>query len=221
MSEHTSGDQEVLRLDGLCKRYNAGQPTETQVLHGLSLRLQRSDFTALTGSSGSGKSTLLNQPTSGMDEAQRTALRGQHIGFVFQFHHLITAFTALENVLMPIALAHGKPTREHTEFAQHLLAQVGLEKLAQQRPDQLSGGQQQRVAVARALVTQPALLLADEPTGNLDSRSAAEVFQLLRHFNQTFGCAVLMVTHDLRLSEQCDRIVHLADGRIASDRHRP
>ena len=153
--------------------------------------------------------------------AQRTALRGQHIGFVFQFHHLITAFTALENVLMPIALAHGKPTREHTEFAQHLLAQVGLEKLAQQRPDQLSGGQQQRVAVARALVTQPALLLADEPTGNLDSRSAAEVFQLLRHFNQAFGCAVLMVTHDLRLSEQCDRIVHLADGRIASDRHRP
>lgn len=238
MSEHTSGDQEVLRLDGLCKSYNAGQPTVTQVLHGLSLRLQRSDFTALTGSSGSGKSTLLNliglldtptagelhllgQPTSGMDEAQRTALRGQHIGFVFQFHHLITAFTALENVLMPIALAHGKPTREHTEFAQHLLAQVGLEKLAQQRPDQLSGGQQQRVAVARALVTQPALLLADEPTGNLDSRSAAEVFQLLRHFNQTFGCAVLMVTHDLRLSEQCDRIVHLADGRIASDRHRP
>lgn len=151
MSEHTSGDQEVLRLDGLCKRYNAGQPTETQVLHGLSLRLQRSDFTALTGSSGSGKSTLLNliglldtptagelhllgQPTSGMDEAQRTALRGQHIGFVFQFHHLITAFTALENVLMPLALAHGKPTREHTEFAQHLLAQVGLEKLAHQRP---------------------------------------------------------------------------------------
>ena len=238
MSEHTSGDQEVLRLDGLCKRYNAGQPTETQVLHGLSLRLQRSDFTALTGSSGSGKSTLLNliglldtptagelhllgQPTSGMDEAQRTALRGQHIGFVFQFHHLLGAFTALENVLMPLMLAGGPPSRAQRALAQDLLERVGLGKWLHSRPGQLSGGQQQRVAVARALVTQPALLLADEPTGNLDSRSAAEVFQLLRHFNQAFGCAVLMVTHDLRLSEQCDRIVHLADGRIASDRHRP
>ena len=234
MSEHTSGDQEVLRLDGLCKRYNAGQPTETQVLHGLSLRLQRSDFTALTGSSGSGKSTLLNliglldtptagelhllgQPTSGMDEAQRTALRGQHIGFVFQFHHLITAFTALENVLMPIALAHGKPTREHTEFAQHLLAQVGLEKLAQQRPDQLSGGQQQRVAVARALVTQPALLLADEPTGNLDTRTSQEIMDLIVSFNRDRGITVLMVTHEPDMAEFARRVVRFVDGRVESD----
>ena len=231
MSEHTSGDQEVLRLDGLCKRYNAGQPTETQVLHGLSLRLQRSDFTALTGSSGSGKSTLLNliglldtptagelhllgQPTSGMDEAQRTALRGQHIGFVFQFHHLITAFTALENVLMPIALAHGKPTREHTEFAQHLLAQVGLEKLAQQRPDQLSGGQQQRVAVARALVTQPALLLADEPTGNLDRSNANGVFDLMLGLAREHGTALVLVTHDTELAARCDRVLHLQLGQF-------
>ena len=231
MSEHTSGDQEVLRLDGLCKRYNLGQPTETQVLHGLSLRLQRSDFTALTGSSGSGKSTLLNliglldtptagelhllgQPTSGMDEAQRTALRGQHIGFVFQFHHLITAFTALENVLMPIALAHGKPTREHTEFAQHLLAQVGLEKLAQQRPDQLSGGQQQRVAVARALVADPALILADEPTGNLDTRASEEIAGLLRQVANEWGRAVVIVTHDPRIAAYADRIIFLKDGAI-------
>lgn len=231
MSEHTSGDQEVLRLDGLCKRYNAGQPTETQVLHGLSLRLQRSDFTALTGSSGSGKSTLLNliglldtptagelhllgQPTSGMDEAQRTALRGQHIGFVFQFHHLITAFTALENVLMPIALAHGKPTREHTEFAQHLLAQVGLEKLAQQRPDQLSGGQQQRVAVARALVTQPALLLADEPTGNLDPTTAAMVMDLLLSQTRDNGASLVLVTHSDAAAARADRVLRLTASGI-------
>lgn len=231
MSEHNS-DQEVLRLDGLCKRYNAGQPTETQVLHGLSLRLQRSDFTALTGSSGSGKSTLLNliglldtptagelhllgQPTSGMDEAQRTALRGQHIGFVFQFHHLITAFTALENVLMPIALAHGKPTREHTEFAQHLLAQVGLEKLAQQRPDQLSGGQQQRVAVARALVTQPALLLADEPTGNLDPTTAALVMDLLLAQTREQGASLVLVTHSDAAAARADRVLRLtASGMV-------
>lgn len=233
MSEHTSGDQEVLRLDGLCKRYNAGQPTETQVLHGLSLRLQRSDFTALTGSSGSGKSTLLNliglldtptagelhllgQPTSGMDEAQRTALRGQHIGFVFQFHHLITAFTALENVLMPIALAHGKPTREHTEFAQHLLAQVGLEKLAQQRPDQLSGGQQQRVAVARALVTQPALLLADEPTGNLDPSTAALVMDLLLGQTREHGASLVLVTHSDTAAARADRVLRLTASGMVS-----
>ena len=233
MSEHNS-DQEVLRLDGLCKRYNAGQPTETQVLHGLSLRLQRSDFTALTGSSGSGKSTLLNliglldtptagelcllgQPTSGMDEAQRTALRGQHIGFVFQFHHLITAFTALENVLMPIALAHGKPTREHTEFAQHLLAQVGLEKLAQQRPDQLSGGQQQRVAVARALAHSPKLVIADEPTGNIDPELSLEMMELLERVSQT-GITVLVVTHEHELVHRFhQRVVTLKNGRIISD----
>ncbi len=225
--------QEVLRLEGLCKHYHRGKPTEVQVLHDLHRCLQRQDFAALVGSSGSGKSTLLNliglldTPTAGalyvlgqpthprMDDAQRTALRGHSIGFVFQFHHLITAFTALENVLMPLMLAGGKPTREQTEFARHLLAQVGLERFAGHRPDQLSGGQQQRVAVARALVTQPALVLADEPTGNLDSHAAAEVFALFRRFQQELGCAVLMVTHDERIARQCERTIHLVDGRIA------
>ena len=224
--------QEVLRLEGLCKHYNQGKPTEVQVLHDLHLCLQRQDFAALVGSSGSGKSTLLNliglldtptagalyvlgQPTHRMDDAQRTALRGHSIGYVFQFHHLITAFTALENVLMPLMLAGGKPTREQTEFARHLLAQVGLERFAGHQPDQLSGGQQQRVAVARALVTQPALVLADEPTGNLDSHSAADVFALFRRFQQELGCAVLMVTHDERIAQQCERTIHLVDGRIA------
>lgn len=227
-------DQEVLRLEGLRKSYNVGKPTEVEVLHGLDLRLQRRDFAALVGASGSGKSTLLNliglldrptdgelfllgEPTRGMDDARRTALRGGAIGFVFQFHHLIQAFTALENVLMPLMVATGKPNREQLERGRDLLKQVGLAGLEGRKPDQLSGGQQQRVAVARALVTQPALLLADEPTGNLDSKSAGEVFELFRKFNREFGCAVLLVTHDPRLSEQCDRTVTLVDGTIQSD----
>lgn len=233
MSERDA-NQEVLRLEGLRKSYNVGKPTEVEVLHGLDLRLQRRDFAALVGASGSGKSTLLNliglldrptdgelfllgEPTRGMDDARRTALRGGAIGFVFQFHHLIQAFTALENVLMPLMVATGKPNREQLERGRDLLKQVGLAGLEGRKPDQLSGGQQQRVAVARALVTEPALLLADEPTGNLDSKSAGEVFELFRKFNREFGCAVLLVTHDPRLSEQCDRTVTLVDGTIQSD----
>ncbi|WP_339824988.1 ABC transporter ATP-binding protein [uncultured Arenimonas sp.] len=233
MSEHDGG-QEVLRLQGIRKSYNVGKPTEVEVLHGLDLRLQRSDFAALVGASGSGKSTLLNlvglldrpsdgelfllgKPTRHMDDDGRTALRRNSIGFVFQFHHLIQAFTALENVLMPLIVATGKPTADQLARGRGLLAEVGLAGLEDRRPDQLSGGQQQRVAVARALVTRPALLLADEPTGNLDSKSAAEVFELFRKFNREFGCAVLLVTHDPRLSEQCDRTVSLLDGCIESD----
>jgi lipoprotein-releasing system ATP-binding protein len=226
--------REVLRLEGLRKSYNIGQPNEVEVLHGLDLRVDSADFAALVGPSGSGKSTLLNQvglldsptagelyllgqPTRTMDDEARTALRGRHIGFVFQFHHLIGAFTALENVLMPLMVAHGKPDRDALDRARGLLADVGLEKLADRKPDQLSGGQQQRVAIARALVTRPALLLADEPTGNLDTRTAADVFALLRRFNAQFGCAVLVVTHDPRLAETCDRTISLVDGRIDGD----
>ncbi len=229
--------REVLRLEGLRKSYNVGRPNEIEVLHGIDLRLDAADFAALVGPSGSGKSTLLNliglldspsggelyllgQPTRAMDDESRTALRGRSIGFVFQFHHLITAFTALENVLMPLMVAHGKPAPEAVDFARSLLAEVGLEKFAGTPPDQLSGGQQQRVAIARALVTRPALLLADEPTGNLDTKTAAEVFGLLRRFNREHGCAVLVVTHDPRLSETCDRTISLVDGRIVADETR-
>ena len=229
--------REVLRLEGLRKSYNIGQPNEVEVLHGLDLRVDSADFAALVGPSGSGKSTLLNQiglldsptagelyllgqPTRTMDDEARTAARGKHIGFVFQFHHLIGAFTALENVLMPLMVAHGKPDREALDRARGLLADVGLENLADRKPDQLSGGQQQRVAIARALVTRPALLLADEPTGNLDTKTAADVFALLRRFNEQFGCAVLVVTHDPRLAESCDRTITLVDGRIDGDSRR-
>lgn len=228
------GNDPVLRLEGLRKAYNVGRPTEVTVLHGIDLVLQRQDFATLIGQSGSGKSTLLNllglldtptageltllgQPTTQMDDGGRTALRGRDIGFVFQFHHLIPAFTALENVLMPLMVARGRPAAGDIARARELLEAVGLGKLAERKPDQLSGGQQQRVAVARALVTRPALLLADEPTGNLDSASAAEVFALFRRFNREYGCAVLLVTHDPRLADQCDRRITLADGRIVED----
>ncbi len=225
----------VLRLEGLRKSYNVGMPTEVEVLHGIDLQVRRHDFAALIGPSGSGKSTLLNviglldtptqgelylldRPTRAMDDDERTALRGSSIGFVFQFHHLIQAFTALENVLMPLMVVGGKPTAEATERAWALLKAVGLESFAAKKPNELSGGQQQRVAIARALVTRPALLLADEPTGNLDTRTAAETFALFRKFNEEFSCAVLVVTHDPRLSETCDRTINLVDGVIVSDK---
>jgi len=232
MPEPPSG--EVLRLAALRKSYDVGRPTQTEILHGLDLALGRSDFAALVGPSGSGKSTLLNliglldsptsgelfllgQPTRDMDDEARTALRGSAIGFVFQFHHLIQAFTALENVLMPLMVTKGRPDAEALARGQGLLEAVGLGDFAGRKPNQLSGGQQQRVAIARALVTRPALLLADEPTGNLDTKTAADVFELFRRFNRDFGCAVLIVTHDERLSATCDRTVTLVDGRIVSD----
>ncbi|QBL08424.1 ABC transporter ATP-binding protein [Rheinheimera sp. D18] len=231
MSDNT---REVLRLDNLRKSYNLGQPNEIEVLHGINFNIGRNDFAALVGPSGSGKSTLLNilglldkptsgelyllgQATSGMDDATRTALRGSSIGFVFQFHHLIQAFTALENVLMPLMLTRGKPDKLALQQAHELLAAVGLATFANSKPNQLSGGQQQRVAIARALITEPALLLADEPTGNLDTRTAADVFDLFRKVNRERGCAVLLVTHDPRLSASCERTINLVDGRIESD----
>jgi lipoprotein-releasing system ATP-binding protein len=230
----SDASNEVLRLQALRKSYNVGLPNETEVLHGIDLCIERSDFAALVGPSGSGKSTLLNliglldkptggelyllsQATCGMDDAGRTALRGTAIGFVFQFHHLIQAFTALDNVLMPLMLAQGKPGTAAIRQARDLLADVGLEQFADTKPNQLSGGQQQRVAIARALITGPALLLADEPTGNLDTHTASEVFELFRRFNRERGCAVLLVTHDPRLSSTCDRTINLVDGRIVSD----
>ena len=221
----------VLSLVELRKSYNVGEPTETEVLHGVSFELQRGDFAALVGPSGSGKSTLLNllglldtptagelyllgRATKGLDDEARTSLRAGSIGFVFQFHHLLPAFTARENVLMPLMVRRGRPDAEAGERADALLDAVGLAGFRDRPPKALSGGQQQRVAIARALIHRPALLLADEPTGNLDTQSAAAVFALFRRFNRDFGCAVLIVTHDSRLSAQCDRTLTLVDGRL-------
>src|SRR5512133_1145468 len=213
----------LLRLEAVTKDY--GTSVVTHVLRGIDLVVQSGEFLALTGPSGSGKSTLLSiiglleSPTSGfiefqqrdvadLDQAERTALRGRGIGFVFQFHHLLPAFTAMENVMMPLLADRGRRDGEMEERATKLLGEVGLAERASYRSTDLSGGEQQRVALARALVMRPALVLADEPTGNLDSESGDQVFQLLRDCNQRYGTAFVIGTHDDRLATRCDRIVH-------------
>ena len=222
---------EILKLEGVCKAYNVGLPTETEVLHDIHLELDHGEFLALIGPSGSGKSTLLNivglldRPTSGrllikgqdtaaLGDAEITRLRGHTIGFVFQYHLLISAFTARENVMMPMLVDHGFPTAEIEERADRLLAQVGLEKFAGNLANNMSGGQQQRVAVARALAMNPDLVLADEPTGNLDTKSADAVFELMRQVNRDSGTSFLLVTHNMDLARRCDRIIEVVDGRI-------
>jgi len=223
----------VLRLDGVRKSYGVGTPVETEVLHGVDLGLKRGEFCALMGPSGSGKSTLLNviglldrptaghiyiddKDTSGLDEEELTHLRGHAIGFVFQYHYLISAFSALENVMMPMMLERGRADLAMTERASALLDQVGLLPWQDNRATNMSGGQQQRVAIARALALNPSLVLADEPTGNLDTKSASGVFDLMRQVNAKQGTTILMVTHNHDLAARCDRIVELVDGRIVA-----
>ena len=226
---------DVLVLEQVHKSFAIGTPVEVEVLHGLDLRLAQGEFVALIGPSGSGKSTMLNliglldRPTSGrlvlhgeetgsLDDAALTRLRGRSIGFVFQYHHLISAFTAAENVMMPLLLDRGFPNEEMQERAERLLDQFRLSPWKDQPVLQLSGGQQQRVAIARALAMNPALVLADEPTGNLDTKSADLAFDLMREINETRRTTFLIVTHDPRLARRCDRIVEVIDGRITSDR---
>ncbi len=198
-------------------------------------QLARGEFAALIGPSGSGKSTLLNviglldppnagrlyiegRETSALGDAELTRLRGRAIGFVFQYHYLLPAFTALENVMMPVLAARGRPDEDMRANAARLLEEVGLARWRDKKTGELSGGQQQRVAVARALAMQPPLVLADEPTGNLDTQSADGVFELLRSVNEASGTTFLIVTHDPRLAQRCDRIVELVDGRVVADR---
>jgi lipoprotein-releasing system ATP-binding protein len=226
-------DGSVVRLESVVKDY--GKTVLTRALDGVDMRVDAAEFTALIGPSGSGKSTLLNviglldRPTSGrvsiagIDTSDRpereiTRLRGSEVGFVFQFHHLLPAFTAEENVMLPAYAARGRQDRCMRERARELLVRVGLENRILYRSNDLSGGQQQRVAIARALIARPRLVLADEPTGNLDTKSADEVFGLLREINREDRTAFLIVTHDPRMAQRCDRIVELVDGRIVSDR---
>jgi lipoprotein-releasing system ATP-binding protein len=228
----------IIALRGLRKSYGIGTPVETEVLHGLDLDLAEGEFCALIGPSGSGKSTLLNliglleaptsgelaiagQSTSGLDEQALTVLRGRTIGFVFQFHHLLPAFTALENVMMPSIIMRGVATAEAEAVANDLLKRVGLTGHEYKKASQLSGGQQQRVAIARALSLSPRLILADEPTGNLDTQTADDIFALLREFNRERGSACLIVTHDPRLAARCDRKIELIDGRLAAAARMP
>jgi lipoprotein-releasing system ATP-binding protein len=233
MAERTVMAGPLLEARELTKDY--GTRVANRVLHGVDLRLDPAEFVALIGPSGSGKSTLLHllglldRPTGGririlgqdptaLDDHAVTRLRGRAVGFIFQFHHLLSAFTALENVMIPMLADRGRPEPSMRERAAQLLEEVNLATLADRRATDLSGGQQQRVAVARALAMDPALVLADEPTGNLDSESGEQVFRLLRRFNRQRGTGFLIVTHDSRLARRCDRVVHLADGRVRSDR---
>jgi lipoprotein-releasing system ATP-binding protein len=223
----------VVQLRDVRKAFNVGTSIETEVLHGIDLTLHRGDFCAVMGPSGSGKSTLLNivglldRPTSGtlqlcgeettsLDDQALTRLRGHNIGFVFQYHHLITAFTALENVMMPMLGNTGFPNAAMRQRAAELIASVGLTPWANNLASNMSGGQQQRVALARALAMNPALLLADEPTGNLDTKSAGSVFELLRRFNREHGTTVLFVTHNADLANRCDKTIQVVDGMITT-----
>jgi lipoprotein-releasing system ATP-binding protein len=224
----------LIELDGLRKSYNLGLPNETEVLHGLSFRIGRGEFAALIGPSGSGKSTLLNivgllermtggsyriegEEVTGLDDAALTLRRRSTLGFVFQFHHLLPAFSALENVTLPALMREGRITPAQRERARAVLVAVGLGDAMGKRPGELSGGMQQRVAIARALVLEPPLVLADEPTGNLDTASSDEVFALMRRMHAELNTSFLVVTHDPRLAARCDRVLELVDGRLLHD----
>ncbi len=221
----------MIELAGVGKRYAMGRQS-VQALDGIDMSIAAGEFVALTGPSGSGKSTLLNilgcldHPDTGhyrlagrdvsrLDDAETSTLRNRHIGFVFQSFHLLPRLSVLENVLLPLRFAH-PPDPDAPKRARALLARVGLDERMAHRPSELSGGQMQRAAIARALVLQPDLLLADEPTGNLDSKSAADVLALLAEFHAG-GQTVVLVTHDPDVAARTPRQVRLRDGRIEHD----
>ncbi|RYY23119.1 MAG: ABC transporter ATP-binding protein [Sphingomonadales bacterium] len=222
----------LVAIRSITKSFGEGDAKAT-VLHGIDLDLKTGELAALLGPSGSGKSTLLTilgtllRPSAGKhrmldvdlegaSDAERTAFRSKNIGFVFQFHHLLPDLTATENVMMPAAAAAGRETRAMRSRAQELLDAVGLSERRDYRPAAMSGGQRQRVAVARALMNEPALVLADEPTGNLDRESADQVMALIDTINRETGTCFLISTHDERISARCQRRIELLDGRLHS-----
>ncbi len=221
-----------IELKNITKVY--GTAVKTIVLKGIDLSFQAGEYSAIIGQSGSGKSTLLNiistldRPTDGtvlVDEKDLTTFnddqlarfRNEKLGFIFQFHHLLPEFNALENVLIPYWLAHGKPPAETVELAKDLLDRVGVADRMYNKSTDLSGGQQQRIAIARALVNRPQIILADEPTGSLDSETTIAVNRLLREVNEEFKTTFIVVTHDRHIAAECDRVIELVDGRIDRD----
>ncbi|WP_128425516.1 ABC transporter ATP-binding protein [Gudongella oleilytica] len=222
----------IIQLEEINKIY--GEKIKTQVLFDLNLSFEENSFNSIIGASGSGKSTLLNiigtldKPTSGrvfidgnrtdtLNKEELAVLRNKTIGFIFQFHYLLPEFTARENVLIPYRIGNYKVPREIEEWADELLDLVGLTKVKNNLATDMSGGQQQRTAIARALINRPKLILADEPTGNLDSDSTKTIYSTLRDINEKFKTTFVIITHDQRIAEQADRIVEIKDGRINLD----
>lgn len=222
----------LLKARDLGKRFSEGR-LSVEVLQEVNLAIPGRQSVAITGASGSGKSTLLhllggldlpsqgevlinNQNISRLNEVERGALRNQYLGFVYQFHHLLPEFTALENVAMPLLIRRADKRQALAEAAE-LLDKVGLAKRLAHKPGELSGGERQRAAIARALVTRPKCVLADEPTGNLDQKTADQVFDLILELNQDLGASLVMVTHNLELSRRVDRVMELKNGSLLGD----
>ncbi|MDD4781329.1 MAG: ABC transporter ATP-binding protein [Tissierellia bacterium] len=222
----------IIELKNINKIY--GEKIKTQVLYDINISFEANSFNSIIGESGSGKSTLLNiigtldKPTSGelyiedkrtdtMNKLELSILRNKTIGFIFQFHYLLPEFTAKENVLMPHKIHSYHVPKEVDEWADELLNFVGLSKVKNNKATNMSGGQQQRTAIARALINKPKIILADEPTGNLDSETTENVYSILRNINKKFNTTFIIITHDQRIAEKTDRIVQVKDGRINLD----
>ncbi|PJI08113.1 MULTISPECIES: ABC transporter ATP-binding protein [Clostridium] len=219
----------IIELKDVTKSY--GKLVKTEILHNINLNIERHSFNSIIGASGSGKSTILNimgtldRPTNGqvhingkctnsMKKDELAELRNKTIGFIFQFHYLLPEFTVLENILMPYLISNSKPDEKILKSAEELLYMVGIDKVKNNMATNLSGGQQQRAAIARALINNPDIILADEPTGNLDSKSTESVYELLREINRKFKTTFVIITHDSRIAKRTNRIIEINDGRI-------
>lgn len=221
---------EIIRLSNIVKRFFVGKPNELEILHGLDLTVEEGEFVAIVGESGSGKSTLMNilgaldKPTEGeyvldgvdvvhAKDRELSEIRNRKIGFVFQNYNLIARTTALANVELPMLYA-GMPRSERRERAKRLLEMVDMQERMQHKPDELSGGQKQRVAIARAMANDPAIILADEPTGSLDSKTGRNIMDIFHRLNREQGKTIILITHSPELAREADRIITLLDGEI-------